>query len=112
LFDVEYRGVAINRRPPRARPFRQSLRQICRLYVAILWMNNAANETVDVTQRPEFLDLTRSKKLNIDADRSGGRRVLRIFVHAVLIHRKPQIANLTETNALTGLLLKLLVHFY
>ncbi len=45
----------------------------------------------------------------IDTDRSCRRRVLVVLIHAVVVHRETQVADLGETNRLAGFLFELLV---
>ncbi len=70
-------------------------------------MEDAADESVDVAQRPEFSDLVRRQELHVDTDRPGGGRILIVLVHAVIVHRETQIPDLLEADGLARLLFEL-----
>ena len=102
LLDIEHQRVAIDGRTACARTFGERLRQVGRLDVAVVRMKDAADQSIDVAQRPEFRDLRRRQKLHIDADGLRRRRVLVVLVHAIAVHRQAQVADLGEADRLAG----------
>ena len=98
---------------PRAlRAFGQRLRQVGGLDVAVIRMHDAADEAVDVAQRPELQDFIGRQEANVDADRLGRRRILIILVHAIPVHRQADVADPCETDRLAGLFLELRVQVH
>jgi len=102
----------VNCRSASASTRRQCLSQIRGLDVAVIRVEDAAREALGVAHRPEFADIRRRQESNVDADRSRRRRILIVLVHAIVIHRKTQIANLRESDRLTCGGLKFLVELY
>jgi hypothetical protein len=112
LLNRNDRRVAVNRGTTVARALRERLGQIGRLDIAIVGMKNSAHKSVGIAQRPELLDFSRRQKLNIDAYRLGGRGVLVVLVHAIVVHRQPKIADLFETDGLPRLCFEFMVKIH
>jgi hypothetical protein len=63
-------------------------------------------------QRPEIPDLRRRQEAHVDADGTGGRRILVILIHAVVVHREAQVADPGKAHGLTRLFLELVVEIH
>ena len=59
LCDASNRCVTIDRCSTLPRAFRQRLRQICWLNIAVIGMLNRANDAVHIGERPNFFNLLR-----------------------------------------------------
>ncbi len=112
LFDRQHGRVAVDRRAAGTRAPGQRLGQVGRLDVAVVRMEDAADEAVDVAERPEFGNVLGRQEADVDADGLRGRSILIVLVHAVVVHRQAQVADLAEADRLAGFLLELLVQLH
>ena len=88
---------------------RQRLRQIGGLDVTVLEVLDRANDSVDIAERPDCLDLARRQEFDLDADRLRDARVIIVFVHPVAGPREANVRHLTKTGVEPGLLFESLV---
>src|SRR5271156_620907 len=91
---------------------RQRLRQIGGLDVTVLEVLDCANDSVDIAERPDLLDLARREEFDLDADRLCDARVIIVFVHPVAGPREANVRHLAKAGVEASLLLERLVERY
>ena len=104
--DRDHGRLAVDLSPEFARRPRKRLRKIRRLDIAVLGMLDRADDSVDVAERPDLLDLLRGQELDLDADRGGDSGVIVIFVHPVAGAREADVGDLAQADVEAGLFLE------
>ena len=104
LLDADDAGLALDRSTPEAGAASQRLREIGRLYVAIVGMANGADESIGDRQRPDVVYLVGRQELDTDADGARDASVLAVLVHAVWRHRETNVAHGAQAHVRVGLL--------
>ena len=89
---------------------RQRLGQVGGLDVAVLRMLDRADDSVDVAQRPNVLDLGRRQELHLDAaDRRGDAGIIIVLVEPVAGAREADVGHLAQADVEARLLFERLV---
>src|ERR1700722_10405128 len=88
---------------------RQRLRQIGGLDVTVLEVLDRANDSVDIAERPDLLDLARREEIDVDADRLRDARVIIVLIHPVAGPREANVRHLAKAGVESGLLFESLV---
>src|SRR5271155_3445667 len=102
--DRDHGRVAVDLSPAFARGPRKRLRQVGWLDIAVLEVLDRADDSLDVAERPDLLDLLRRQELHLDADRRGDAGVIMIFVHPVAGAGEADVRDLAQANVEAGLL--------
>src|ERR1700733_8901290 len=97
--------MAVDFGPTFARAARWRLRQIGGLDVTVLEVLDCANDSVDIAERPDLLDLARAQKLDVHADRLCDARVIIVLIHSVARSRQTDVRHLAKAGVESGLLL-------
>ena len=92
-----------------ARAARQRLGEVGGLDIAVLGVLDRADDSIDIAERPDLLDLLRREELDLDADGRGDAGVIAIFVHPVAGAREADVRHLAQADVEPGLLLERLV---
>ena len=82
-FDGGDRRMAVDFGSAFARAARQRLRQIGGLDVTVLEVLDCADDSVDIAERPDVLDLAWREEFDLDADRLRDARVIIVLIHPV-----------------------------
>src|SRR5271155_1097233 len=88
---------------------RQRLCKVGGLGVTVLEVLDCANDSVDIAERPDLLDLARREEFDLDADRLRDARVIVVLVHPVAGPREANVRHLAKAGVEPGLLFESLV---
>ena len=101
--------MAVDLRPAIAGAARQSLREVGGLDIAVLWMLDRADDSLNIAERPDLLDLFWLQELHLDADRLRDAGIVIVFVHPVAGAREADVGHLAKARIEPGLLFERLV---
>ena len=104
--DRDHGRMAVDLSPALARRPRQGLGQVGGLDIAVLGMLDRADDSLDVAEWPDLLDLLRRQELDLDADRRGDAGVIVIFVHPVAGAGEADVGDLAQADVEAGLILE------
>src|ERR1700735_5272500 len=92
-----------------ARAARQRLRQVGRLDVAVFGVLDRPEDSLDIAERPDVLDLAWAQELDFDTDRLCDACVIIVLVHPVAGAGETDVRHLTKARVESGLLFQSLV---
>ncbi len=101
--DGRHARLAVDLGAAAARAFREGLRQIRRLDVAVARMPDGADHAIRLAERPELLDLCGRQHLDVDANGLGDALVGHELVEAVAGAGEADVRDLLEADRLAGL---------
>ena len=107
--DGRHLGAAMDLRPPVAGAAGEGLGEVGGLNVAVLGVEDGADEAVRVAERPDRLDFVRGQELDADPDGARDPRIEPVLVHPAAVRREADVADRPEPDILPRLALELRV---